>query len=158
MTSTPAPHAVQSDLRLLAPRFGLALADALNALHRRGIDAVVYETLRTPARQAWLYAQGRTAPGDVVTNAATVWTSWHGYALAADVISASQGWGAPAEWWQAMTREMKARGLVCGADWQMRDLPHVQWGRPMRTSPSPRAHELYVAGGLAAVWAEVRAA
>lgn len=150
-------HAVQSDLRLLAPRFGLAVADALNACWRRGLDPVVYETLRTPERQAWLYAQGRTREGEIVTNARDAFTSWHGYGLAVDVISAKQAWAAPPEWWSAVAREFKARGCAWGGDWRMRDLPHFQHGAPMRSSPSPRARELYVEGGFAAVWREVRA-
>lgn len=150
-------HAVQSDLRLLAPRFGLAVADALNACWKRGLDPVVFESLRTNERQQWLYAQGRTRPGEIVTNARDVWGSWHGYGLAVDVISAKHAWGAPAEWWAAVAREFKARGCVWGGDWKMRDLPHVQHGAPMRQSPSPRARELWTEGGFRAVWEEVRA-
>ena len=40
------------------------------ACHARGLNALIYCTLRSNEEQAALYAQGRTAPGRIVTNAA----------------------------------------------------------------------------------------
>jgi hypothetical protein len=44
-----------------------------------GIPCRVVEGYRSDERQAWLYAQGRTRPGLIVTNAASAKLSAHGY-------------------------------------------------------------------------------
>ncbi|GAA5514758.1 hypothetical protein Dcar01_03519 [Deinococcus carri] len=59
------------------------LADARAWGKPRGIEVCVYETFRTAERQAWLYAQGRTRPGPVVTYTLD---SSHEYGLAADWV------------------------------------------------------------------------
>lgn len=48
-----------------------------------GVKAYIYEGYRSEARQAVLYAQGRTTPGKIVTNAGPG-QSMHGYGLAYD--------------------------------------------------------------------------
>lgn len=48
-----------------------------------GIDVIITSTLRSMADQAALYAQGRTTPGKIVTNA-KAGQSWHNYGLAFD--------------------------------------------------------------------------
>lgn len=147
----------QNDLRVLAPKFGLAVADALNQCWAEGLDVIVFEALRTAERQEWLYAQGRTRPGAVVTKARSALYSWHGYALAVDVISLSRGWATDDAWRRKVAAIFKKRNLKWGGDWKIRDYPHFQWGKPMRASPSPRARQLIAAGGMEAVWREVGA-
>jgi hypothetical protein len=149
--------AVQNDIRLLAPKFGLAVGHALNICHRKGLDVVVQESLRSSELQEHYYAQGRTRPGPIVTNARSSLYSWHGYGLAVDVISAARAWNTTAAWRQAVADVFKSCGLAWGGDWSKPDLPHFQWGK-CRPSPSDRARELLSAGGLEAVWREVKAA
>lgn len=55
--------------------------DLLNA----GLALELYETVRTPFRQAALYAKGRTSPGPKATKAQP-WESAHQYGLAADMV------------------------------------------------------------------------
>lgn len=146
--------AINRDLRVLAPAFGLALADGLNACWRKGLDPVVFEALRTRERQDWLYAAGRTRPGAIVTKARE---SWHLYGLAADIVSRKMRWSAPGDWWLAVAEELEARNLVWGGRWTgFPDLPHFQWGRPMAKSPRT-ASRLAREGGLVAVWRAVDA-
>jgi hypothetical protein len=156
----PAEVPVCRDVTRLAPRFRLALARALAELHRVGFDPVVCETLRTPERQRFLYGFGRDYDDGrgIVTQAATADQSWHGYGLAADVISRAHGWDAPPAFWRALQAAVEQEGLVSGAAWPMADKPHVQWGAPMRRSPSPRAAVLRDTQGLDALWVEVGAA
>jgi peptidoglycan L-alanyl-D-glutamate endopeptidase CwlK len=52
------------------------------ALHISDVDFAVVEGLRTPERQQQLYAQGRTAPGKIVT-----WT------MASKHLKQADGWG-----------------------------------------------------------------
>ena len=147
---------VQNDIRLLAPKFGLAVGHALNLCHRQGLDVVVQESLRSNELQQHYYAQGRTRPGPIVTNAKSSLYSWHGYGLAVDVVSASRAWNTTAGWRDAVAGIFKSCGLAWGGDWAAKDLPHFQWGL-CRPSPSNRARQLLAEGGLPAVWQEVRA-
>ena len=63
-------------------------AEVLLALcEEKGMSVKVYETFRTVARQDELYAQGRTAKGDIVTNAqGKEYKSYHQWGLAFDII------------------------------------------------------------------------
>jgi peptidoglycan L-alanyl-D-glutamate endopeptidase CwlK len=156
-----APHEVPCDRSLdsLAPKFRAGVEAVLAGMRARGLDAMVAETLRTPERQAYLYGFGREYDDGrgIVTQAPTAYTSWHGFGLACDIVSRALQWDAPAEFWTALGAEARAAGLSWGGDWRQRDLPHVQFGPPMRVSPSSRALELYEQGGLKAVWLEVSA-
>jgi len=96
---------------------------------RRGLPVGVFEALRTPKRQASLYAQGRTAPGPIVT-----WTmqSAHLGGRAVDVVwrySRARGW-TWAEPWRGAWEELGALGEECGLEWGGRwrrpDRPHFQ--------------------------------
>lgn len=102
-------------------------------------DFTITEGIRTPARQAELYAQGRTKPGKVVT-----WTmnSNHfrhaqtGYGHAVDFCPFPVDWTKPAKFqaiaaaFKQAARELNVR-IEWGGDWQARnrDLPHVQLDR-----------------------------
>lgn len=146
-----------SDLRLLAPKFGLAVAEGLNQCHRQGLDVIVFEAARSDELQRYYYAQGRTRPGKIITNAASAQFGWHFYRLAVDVISAKRGWDVTDSWQLAVAEIFEKVGLDWGGRWRSPDFPHYQWGR-LRSSPSDRARQLYAEGGLARVWQEVGAA
>ena len=60
----------------------LALAQPILARH--GVTVEVISGLRSYQQQAALYAQGRTKPGRIVTNARPG-SSWHNYGLAIDL-------------------------------------------------------------------------
>lgn len=71
------------DMRELLPEFCALLEDAINLARECGLEMRVIETYRSQARQDWLYAQGRTRPGNVVTHAKK---SRHTDRCAADVV------------------------------------------------------------------------
>jgi peptidoglycan L-alanyl-D-glutamate endopeptidase CwlK len=147
----------------LAPVFRAKVERVLEAMQSAGYDPVVFETLRTHARQQFLHGFGRAYDDGrgVVTHSADADETWHGFGLAVDVVSRSKLWGAPAEFWKKLHQCVRAEGCVSGADWDNDgvmddwDKPHFQLGSPMRRSPSPRAARLQAEGGNAAVWAEV---
>lgn len=60
----------------------LAAAKAIEVKH--GITIEVISGLRSWAQQSALFAQGRTKPGGIVTNA-RAGSSWHNYGLAVDL-------------------------------------------------------------------------
>lgn len=157
----PAEPARHTSMDELAPRFSAAVGRLLVEHRKAGFDPIVYEALRTDERQAWLWGFGRDYddpdPRGEVTNARNGDLSWHKYGLAVDIISASKGWDATAAFWNALGAAARDEGLAWGGDWRRKDLPHVQWGKPMVVTPSWRAMRLRREGGNPAVWREVHA-
>src|SRR5689334_18832241 len=91
---------------------------------------VVTAGRRTMAEQDAIYAQGRTAPGQVVSNAKPG-SSAHNYGLAADLAplkrDGSIWWEAPREIWQRMADEAVKLGLSSGFYFRtIFDAPHVE--------------------------------
>jgi hypothetical protein len=167
LPAPPAEVPVCRDVTGLAPKFRAAVGRVLFAMHQRGFSPKIAETLRTDARQRYLFGFGRTYDDDrgVVTHSHNADETWHAFGLAADIVCAVNAWDAPAAFWSALMECAEAEGLTSGSDWDRDpatkehfvDEPHVQWGPPMRRSPSPRAARLMAIGGYEAVWKEVAA-
>lgn len=93
-------------------------------------------TLRTFAEQDGLYAQGRTKPGRIVTNARGGY-SYHNYGLAIDIVLIKDGkeaiWDTKGDYdgdgrsdWQEVVTIFKQYGWEWGGDWRFVDAPHFQ--------------------------------
>lgn len=99
----------------------------IEACKKRGVNIIVTSTLRDAEYQASLYAQGRTKPGGIVTNAKRLGP--HGFGLAYDVVPVVDG---NAIWnnhiyWNIIGQEGKKLGLEWGGDWtSIVDKPHFQ--------------------------------
>lgn len=92
-----------------------------------GLHVLITQTLRDNEYQAKLYAQGRTAPGSIVTNAKT--TSFHGRGLAFDFCKNVKGheYDDPA-FFEQVSSLAKEMGFSWGGDWKsFPDRPHIQW-------------------------------
>lgn len=155
MRPLPPEVPVDSSLDGLAPKFRAAVEELLADLP----EAKVSESLRTFARQSYLYGFGRDYDDGrgIVTNASTNLLSWHGYGLAVDIVHATKGWDAGNAWFRLMGEIAKSKGLDWGGDWHHPDRPHVQWGT-LKDSPSPVARGLLANDGADAVWRAVGAA
>lgn len=90
-----------------------------------GEEWMIYEGLRTPERQLWLYAQGRTRPGRIITWMKT--PRWHGAGLAADCYPRKRPFSAPQSLFVKYREIYLAHGLTNPA-WEKGDRGHVQWG------------------------------
>ena len=92
-----------------------------------GIDFIVTATLRTHEEQEKLYAQGRTAPGKIVT-----WTlnSKHLGGTAFDIVIMSNGkpdWDISNQGWLKAGQIADSIGLEWGGFWKKSpDYPHIQ--------------------------------
>jgi len=88
----------------------------------------VFEGYRTPARQDYLYQQGRTRPGDIVTNLRGG-ESLHNYGVAVDIVFGPEGhpsWN-PKEPWLLLGTIGKKHGFEWGGDWSgWKDMPHFE--------------------------------
>lgn len=102
----------------------------LDSAKAQGIDLLVTSTYRDNASQDALYAQGRTAPGKIVTNA-KAGQSWHNYRCAVDVVPIVAGkprWDVKDEVWQKVGALGKTAGLEWAGDWKrFKEYPHFQY-------------------------------
>lgn len=96
---------------------------------KEGIEVLVTSTYRDNESQNALYAQGRTKPGRVVTNA-KAGQSFHNYRLAFDFVPIVNG---KAMWNDTRTfNRLGAIGESVGLEWagrwkSFRELAHMQW-------------------------------
>lgn len=126
------PSIVDRDLAKLHPAFRCTVETLLDRCHAKSWPFAIFEGFRPPARQCYLYEQGRSRPGAIVTKVKP-WGSFHQYGLAADIIlKPDSGWswstqGPLREQWKGMRALAVELGLTV-LDWE---LPHVQWGRAM---------------------------
>jgi peptidoglycan LD-endopeptidase CwlK len=128
------------------------MADTLAA---EGTDIRVTQSLRTMAEQEALYAEGRTAPGSVVTDAKPGY-SWHNFGLAIDVAPLTpQGpdWNTSHPVWGRIVAIGTALGMDSGSEWRtFPDWPHFQLTGRFPVSPNDEARAILASGGVQAVW------
>lgn len=145
----------------IAPAVAAAARRTLVDMAANGKPAVLAETLRTAARQAWLYGFGRLYDDGrgIVTNVDDPFTGWHPLGLAVDFWSATDEWHPGSDFWQLLYTVGARYGLRAGIHIRPGggDAPHMQW-QGCRVSPTWRSRALYKVGGLPAVWRAVGAA
>ena len=121
------------DIKKLDPTFRRKLEAVIADLAGHGLTIVLVEGWRSAKRQAYLYAQGRSRPGPIVTYKDGVKKqSRHQSSRAADVYFADgkhlylPPFGAPE--WKLLASSCKAHDLYWGG-WNRRfkDGPHVEW-------------------------------
>lgn len=150
------PHS-EALLSKVNPILAAKVRSMVEALAAQGITIIVVQGLRTVAEQDALYAQGRTTPGKIVTNAKGG-QSWHNFGCAVDCApekpDGSIDWNANHPQWKAMEAAGVAVGLVSGANWvRFVDAPHFQLKTQFpEGAPDTEVRELYAKGGLQGVW------
>ena len=94
---------------------------------KQGLRVLVTQTLRDDEYQAKLYAQGRTLPGQIVTNSKV--TTFHGAGLAFDICQAIKGHEySDLAFFANVAILAKHMGFTWGGDWKsFPDRPHFQW-------------------------------
>ena len=113
----------------LAPSVKQRAEAFIAAAKAKGIDLLVTSTYRDNESQDALYAQGRTAPGNIVTRA-KAGQSWHNWRCALDVVPLVNG---TAIWDdQAMWKQDGEIGKSCGLEWAgdwvtFKEFPHFQY-------------------------------
>jgi hypothetical protein len=120
---------IDKDWNHLYPAFRSKLEEVLRqARQKTGHAWVLSEGYRSQERQLWLYAQGRTRPGPIVTWLKT--PKHHGVGLAADCYPSSNGtspdFSLPHANYAAYRTIYRAQGLENPA-WVKGDYGHVQW-------------------------------
>ena len=117
------------DLKELHPVVQEKARKFISAAKKEGIDVLVTSTYRDNESQNALYAQGRSKPGRIVTNA-RAGQSWHNFRCAFDVVPIVNG---KAQWNDMRTfRRLgeigKSVGLEWAGDWKsFKEYAHFQW-------------------------------
>lgn len=123
------------DITLCHPRLQTLANTLISECEKQGLKIKIGETLRTVAEQDALYAQGRTAPGNIVTNApGSSYSSYHQWGTAFDFFR-NDGKGAYYDSDGFFTKVGNigvSIGLEWGGNWKSPvDKPHFQlpdWG------------------------------
>ena len=115
------------DLADLRPDVCANVETLLKMCKAQGLNVLITQTLRDDEYQAYLYEQGRSRPGSIVTNSRT--TTFHGAGLAIDFCRNSKGHEYDdAGFFRNVAVIAKAIGFSWGGDWtSFRDCPHLQW-------------------------------
>ena len=118
------------DINLLLPKVKDMAETFLKECKAHGYNVVITHTYRDQKEQDALYAQGRTTPGNVVTNA-KFGDSMHNYKVAIDFApvkaDGSIDW-ADMEAFTAIGKIGEGVGFTWGGRWQsFIDVPHLQY-------------------------------
>lgn len=115
----------------------------------------VVQGLRSWSDQEKLYAQGRTAPGKVVTNAQPGY-SWHEFGLAVDIVPMNPlpDWNISHPVWQRLIQTGESLGLYSGSEFSCKDNPHFQLTGKFPVTPNNMARQVFLNAGCRAVWVE----
>ena len=117
------------DLNKLDATFRNKLEAVICDLVGHGIKLFVTEGWRSVERQWWLYAQGRTRKGPVVSyRDGANSKSMHQSGKAADIAFRGARLYPPGDSpaWKLLASSAKAHGLEWGGTWRFKDLPHLQ--------------------------------
>lgn len=149
---------ISRDLSLIFPILRSKVEMGLRAASSVGLAVYVFEALRSEDRQRALWAQGRTIPGPVITNAPPG-SSWHEYGLAIDAAFDSDKTTMKVEWtWSGDWAQLGQIMMSMGLSWYglpgtvFREAPHFQLTGGLTIL---EAKKLKALGGLPMVWAEV---
>lgn len=128
------------------------------AVDRPPVTLRVTQGLRTWGEQAQLYAQGRSVPGRIVTNAEPG-HSWHQYGLAVDVVplglEGQPDWNILHPIWQRLIAVGTGLGLVAGGLFRsFVDYPHFQLTGTLPVAPDVEVRETFGQSGIAGIWKE----
>jgi len=133
-------------------QLGLRLVDLCA---QAGVALLITQGLRTWEEQDALFAQGRTTPGNIVTNAHGG-ESWHNFGLAFDILVLDSvgkaDWDTHHPGWMRAAALGRSLGLEWGGDWTtFKDLPHFQHIGHLTLG---ECRELF-SQGLEAIWQRI---
>lgn len=104
--------------------------EVIKRAYKEGINVQISSGYRSNAEQQRLFNQGRTTPGNIVTNARPG-QSMHNYGLAVDYFLTNES-GTTAVWtvnanWRRVAAIAKSLGFAWGGDWTgFVDYPHLE--------------------------------
>ena len=117
------------DISLLRPDVERNVRKLLERCKAAGLNVLVTNTVRDKEYQEYLYAQGRTRPGSIVTNGRTPTFHADTAGLAFDFCKNVKGHEYDdTSFFKKVGLLAKEMGFSWGGDWKsFPDMPHVQW-------------------------------
>ena len=117
------------DINQLHPYVKELAEKLLYEAKKQGLNVKIIDTYRSKERQDYLYAQGRTRPGKIVTNASGKdMTSYHNWRLAFDCIQNVKGAEYDSTFLNKLGKIGQKIGLEWGGGWSgFKDAPHFQY-------------------------------
>lgn len=117
------------DINELHPKVKELALRLLEEAKRQGLNAKVIDTYRSVERQDYLYSQGRTRSGTIVTNATGKdMSSYHSWRLAFDCIQNVPGKEYDTAFLTKLGKIGQSIGLEWGGSWiTFKDAPHFQY-------------------------------
>lgn len=124
-------HDIRVDRKLLHPWLNYKLTLLLKRCTKQGIYLIITEGFRSKEYQDKLYAKGRTAPGNRVTNARGCdYASQHQWGIAFDIAINDRQLLYDAATIRKVATIAKDIGLSWGGDWTSPvDMPHFYLGK-----------------------------
>lgn len=134
--------------------------EMIKRAYHEGINVQISSGLRTNDEQNRLYAKGRTAPGNIVTNA-RAGQSAHNYGLAVDYFLTNHN-GTEAVWainaqWKRVAVIAKSMGFTWGGDWaSFPDASHLEYtkGLTLKDLQSGRRPSFHHVPAVEKTWLE----
>lgn len=117
------------NVTLLHPELQKIIEKFLLECQNQNLPVLITETLRTQAEQDKLYAQGRTAPGNIITNCkGSNYQSGHQWGVAFDFCRNVKGheYDDSDGFFKKVGTIGKSFGLAWGGDWKSPDKPHLE--------------------------------
>lgn len=131
----------ERQINSLHPAIKSIAIEFLTEAKKQGFNLMVTSGLRTYKQQEDLYNQGRTTPGNVVTNARPGY-SYHNFGLAFDVAGLKDGKLDYNIDWTKLGAIGKKVGLSWGGDWtSFKDKPHFEHKANMTLAQLRTAYE-----------------
>lgn len=117
------------DINLLRPDVAANCRKWLDRCKAAGLNVLITNTVRDKEYQEYLYAQGRTRPGSIVTNSKTPTFHADTAGLAFDFCEDIKGHEYDdKEFFRKAASIAKDMGFSWGGDWKsFVDMPHIQW-------------------------------
>ena len=117
------------DVSLLRPDVEANCRKWLERCKAEGLNVLVTNTVRDKEYQEYLYAQGRTRPGSIVTNGRTPTFHADTASLAFDFCKNVKGHEYDdEEFFRKAAMIAREMGFSWGGDWKsFPDMPHIQW-------------------------------
>lgn len=115
------------DLTLLRDDVEQNVKKFLELCEAQGLKVLVTQTVRDDEYQNYLYQQGRTRPGSIVTNSQR--TTFHGAGLAFDICKNVKGQEySDSDFFKKCGAIGEKLGFTWGGNWtRFTDMPHFQW-------------------------------
>lgn len=123
-------------LEELNPKVQAAAVAAIQECEQQGLKVLISCTYRSGEEQNGLYAQGRTEPGRIVTNA-KAGQSFHQYRVALDLyplVNGKPDFSGRSADWEKIGKVFIKHGFEWAAKWKrFKELPHFQMtgGHPL---------------------------